>query len=252
MSQQDTRPPHSAPDAPLSDEQLGLAGRTARFFINSPLSPLFFMAMMLMGLMGLLVTPRQEDPQISVPMVDIFVSYPGASAQQVSTVAIAPLERIMSEIQGVKHVYSASERGRGMVTIQFEVGEQMGPSLVKVNDKIQSNMDKIPPGVSPPLIKARGIDDVPASTSRSGPRTSTKTACRMWTTASCACWPSTSCRASRKFPIRAAASWSAVAPSRCGSRSIRSASRLQHQPRPSGPDHQDGELGAAGWRRRVG
>jgi multidrug efflux pump subunit AcrB len=162
MSQQDTRPPHSAPDAPLSDEQLGLAGRTARFFINSPLSPLFFMAMMLMGLMGLLVTPRQEDPQISVPMVDIFVSYPGASAQQVSTVAIAPLERIMSEIQGVKHVYSASERGRGMVTIQFEVGEQMGPSLVKVNDKIQSNMDKIPPGVSPPLIKARGIDDVPA------------------------------------------------------------------------------------------
>ena len=161
MSEQDTRPTHPT-SAPLSDEQLGLAGRTARFFINSPLSPLFFMAMMLMGLMGLLMTPRQEDPQISVPMVDIFVSYPGASAQQVATIAIAPLERIMSEIPGVKHVYSASERGRGMVTIEFDVGQKMGPSIVKVNDKIQSNMDKIPPGVSPPLIKAKGIDDVPA------------------------------------------------------------------------------------------
>ncbi|MCU0766147.1 MAG: efflux RND transporter permease subunit [Gammaproteobacteria bacterium] len=146
----------------MSDAYLGLAGRTARFFINSPLSPLLFMAMMLMGLMGLVLTPRQEDPQISVPMVDIFVSYPGASAQQVATVAIGPLERIMSEIPGVKHVYSASERGRGMVTVQFEVGEKMGPSLVKVTDKISSNMDKIPSGVSPPLIKSKGIDDVPA------------------------------------------------------------------------------------------
>jgi multidrug efflux pump subunit AcrB len=162
MSEQDTRLPNSTSGEPPSDEHLGLAGRTARFFINSPLSPLFFMAMMLMGLMGLLLTPRQEDPQISVPMVDIYVNYPGASAQQVATVAIAPLERIMSEIPGVEHVYSASERGRGMVTIQFEVGEQMGPSLVKVTDKISSNMDKIPPGVSPPLIKSKGIDDVPA------------------------------------------------------------------------------------------
>lgn len=148
-------------DAPLTDEQLGLAGRTARFFINSPLSPLFFISMMLMGLLGLMMTPRQEDPQISVPMVDIFVQYTGASADQVSNLAIEPLERIMSEIDGVKHVYSASQRGMGMVTIEFDVGEQMGPSLVKVNDKLDSNMDKIPPGVSPPLVKAKGIDDVP-------------------------------------------------------------------------------------------
>ncbi len=162
MSEQDTRLPNPASGEAHSDEHLGLAGRTARFFINSPLSPLLFMAMMLMGLMGLLVTPRQEDPQISVPMVDIYVNYPGASAQQVATVAIGPLERIMSEIPGVEHVYSASERGRGMVTIQFVVGEKMGPSLVKVTDKISSNMDKIPSGVSPPLIKSKGIDDVPA------------------------------------------------------------------------------------------
>ncbi len=140
---------------------LGLAGKTARFFINSPLAPLFFASMMFMGIIGLLVTPRQEDPQISVPMVDIFVQYQGASAEQVSTLAIQPLERLISEIPGVEHVYSASMRGRGAVTVQFEVGEQMGPSLVKINDKLDSNLDLIPPGVSPPLVKARGIDDVP-------------------------------------------------------------------------------------------
>ncbi|MEW8693704.1 MAG: efflux RND transporter permease subunit, partial [Candidatus Thiodiazotropha endolucinida] len=121
-------------------------------------------AMMLMGLLGLIITPRQEDPQISVPMVDIFVQYPGAAADQVAALAIEPLERIMSEIPDVKHVYSASQRGGGAVTIEFEVGEEMGPSLVKVNDKIDSNMDLIPPGVMPPLVKAKGIDDVPVVT----------------------------------------------------------------------------------------
>jgi multidrug efflux pump subunit AcrB len=117
--------------------------------------------MLLMGLLGLLMTPRQEDPQISVPMVDIFVQYPGASADQVSNLAIQPLERMVSEIPGVKHVYSATMRGMGMVTIEFDVGEEMGPSLVKVNEKLDSNMDKIPPGVMPPLVKSKGIDDVP-------------------------------------------------------------------------------------------
>ncbi|MEJ2393850.1 MAG: efflux RND transporter permease subunit [Candidatus Thiodiazotropha sp.] len=146
---------------PNHEAHLGIAGRTARFFIQSPLSPLFFMAMMLMGLLGLIITPRQEDPQISVPMVDIFVQYPGAAANQVSALAIEPLERIMSEIPGMKHVYSAAQRGGGVVTVEFEVGEKMGPSLVKVNDKIDSNMDIIPPGVMPPLVKAKGIDDVP-------------------------------------------------------------------------------------------
>ncbi|MCW8920857.1 MAG: efflux RND transporter permease subunit, partial [Sedimenticola sp.] len=160
MNQEDAKKDDLSP-VQLTDDQLGLAGRTARFFINSPLSPLFFISMMLMGLLGLMMTPRQEDPQISVPMVDIFVQYSGASADQVSNLAIEPLERIMSEIDGVKHVYSASQRGMGMVTIEFDVGEEMGPSLVKVNDKLDSNMDKIPPGVSPPLVKAKGIDDVP-------------------------------------------------------------------------------------------
>ena len=164
MSQDVTSSASERKDPPFTDESLGIAGRTARFFIRSPLSPLFYVAMLLMGLMGLILTPRQEDPQISVPMIDIMVAYPGASAQQVANVAVQPLERIMSEIPGVKHVYSASQRGQGIVTVEFEVGEEMGPSLVKVNDKIASNMDKIPPGVMPPLVKSKGIDDVPIVT----------------------------------------------------------------------------------------
>ncbi len=144
---------------------LGLAGKTAQAFIHSPLSPLLFLAMLAMGILGLMATPRQEDPQISVPMIDIFLSYPGASAQQVSDMAVEPLERIMSEIPGVKHVYSASMRAQGVVTVRFKVGEETGPSLVKVHDKMASNLDKMPAGIQmPPLIKAKGIDDVPVVT----------------------------------------------------------------------------------------
>ncbi|MEJ2608677.1 MAG: efflux RND transporter permease subunit [Candidatus Thiodiazotropha sp.] len=164
MSQNDDNLDQLHSTDPNYEAHLGIAGRAARFFIQSPLSPLFFLAMMLMGLLGLVMTPRQEDPQISVPMVDVFVQYPGAAADQVASLAIDPLERIMSEIPGMKHVYSASQRGGGVVTIEFEVGEEMGPSLVKVNDKIDSNMDLIPPGVMPPLVKAKGIDDVPIVT----------------------------------------------------------------------------------------
>ena len=145
-------------------QDLGMAGRMAQAFIHSPITPLLFFAMLAMGIMGLIMTPRQEDPQISVPMIDIYVQYPGATSIEVSSLAIEPLERIMSEIPGVKHVYSAAERGRGMVTVRFIVGEELGPSIVKVHDKIQSNLDKMPPGIQPPLVKPVGIDDVPAVT----------------------------------------------------------------------------------------
>ena len=165
MSEIDTRPAEPpVSGVELEEHNLGLAGKTARFFINSPLSPLLYLAMFLLGLLGLIITPRQEDPQISVPMVDIFVQYPGAEADQVAQLAIQPLERIMWEIEGVKHVYSASMRGQGIVTVEFDVGEEMERSLVRVNDQLDSNMDKIPPGVMPPLVKAKGIDDVPIVT----------------------------------------------------------------------------------------
>nr|VFJ54028.1 MAG: Multidrug efflux pump subunit AcrB [Candidatus Kentron sp. FM]VFJ60277.1 MAG: Multidrug efflux pump subunit AcrB [Candidatus Kentron sp. FM]VFK13222.1 MAG: Multidrug efflux pump subunit AcrB [Candidatus Kentron sp. FM] len=166
MTNQTTPKKNLPPSATLEEEQeeLGLAGRITQAFIDSPLSPLLFLAMLLMGILGLIMTPRQEDPQISVPMVDVMVAYPGASSQQVARLAIDPLQRLMSEIPGVKHVYAASARGRGMVTVEFDVGQELGPSIVKVHDKIQSNMDKIPPGVSPPLVQPKGIDDVPVVT----------------------------------------------------------------------------------------
>jgi multidrug efflux pump subunit AcrB len=159
------RPAPGHPPQPREEKvSLGLAGNLARIFITSPLSPILLMASLFIGVMGLLFTPRQEDPEISVPMIDIFISYPGVSPQQVASLAIDPLERIMSDIPGVKHVYSASERGRGIVTVRFEVGEKLGPSIVKVHDKLQSNLDRIPPGVSMPLVKPKGIDDVPVVT----------------------------------------------------------------------------------------
>ena len=159
------RPALDHPPLPVEHTPpLGLAGNIARIFIESPLSPLLLAATLFIGLIGLLFTPRQEDPEISVPMIDIFVAYPGAAAEQVANLAISPLERIMSEIPGVKHVYSASQRGRGMVTVRFKVSEPLGPSIVKVHDKLQSNLDRMPPGVEMPLVKPKGIDDVPVVT----------------------------------------------------------------------------------------
>ena len=162
MSQQDSTNLDNLDE--LKDANLGLAGQMARYFINSPLTPLLYIAMLMMGIMGYLLIPRQEDPQISVPMVDLRIQYPGASAKKVADLAISPLERIMSEIPGVKHVYSMSMRNEGIVTVQFEVGETMRDSLVKVNDKLDSNRDKMPPGVAYPKVDPVGIDDVPIIT----------------------------------------------------------------------------------------
>ncbi len=148
----------------MPEPRLGLAGGIARSFIDSPLSPLLLLASLFVGMLGLLLTPRQEDPEILVPMIDIFISYPGASSEQVASLAVEPLERMMSEIPGIKHIYSASQHGQGIVTVRFQVGEELGPSIVKVHDKLQSNLDKIPPGVAMPLVKPKGIDDVPVVT----------------------------------------------------------------------------------------
>ncbi len=150
--------------APNDKEGLGLAGAMTKAFIHSPLTLLFLIAWLVLGVLGFIFTPRQEDPQIDVPMVDVFFQFPGASAEQVASLATDPLERMMSEIQGVKHVYSASQRGAGMVTVEFDVGQKMEPSLVRLYDKLSSNQDKIPPGVSQPLVKPKAVDDVPVVT----------------------------------------------------------------------------------------
>ncbi|HUO53100.1 MAG TPA: efflux RND transporter permease subunit [Rhodoblastus sp.] len=158
----------AAPNAPNADHrphaELGFAGRVARAFVESPLTPLLLIAFFLIGLLGMAITPREEDPQISVPMVDIFVAYPGASSSEVAHLVSEPLEKLMSELSGVKHVYSMSREGMAMVTVRFDVGEQMEPSLVKLYDKLYSHMDLIPKGVLPPLVKPKSIDDVPVVT----------------------------------------------------------------------------------------
>ena len=143
---------------------LGIAGNIAKQFIMSPVTPLLMFAFLAIGVLGLVLTPRQEDPKISVPMVDIFVQYPGASAEQVTSLVTEPLEGLLSEMPGVRHVYSANQRGESIITVRFKVGEELEASIVNIHDKIQSNMDKIPPGVAMPLIKPIGIDDVPIVT----------------------------------------------------------------------------------------
>ncbi len=160
-SNENSDPEKSNPEQPELDQNLGIAGNTAKQFINSPVTPLIMLAFLAIGVLGLLLTPRQEDPKISVPMVDIYVQYPGASAEQVESLVTEPLERLMSELPGVRHVYSATQRGASIVTVRFKVGQAHGDSIVKVHDKLQSNLDKIPPGVSMPLVKPVGIDDVP-------------------------------------------------------------------------------------------
>lgn len=144
-----------------SDNNLGAAGKLAKTFITSPLSILFFLAMLGAGIIGLISTPRQEDPQISVPLIDIFISYPGATSKEVADITVRPLSRLMSHLLGVKHVYSVSDKGRGIITVEFDVGEEMGASIIKVRDKIHSNMDLMPEGVRMPIVKPKEIDDVP-------------------------------------------------------------------------------------------
>jgi multidrug efflux pump subunit AcrB len=139
----------------------GLAGAIARAFVDSKLTPLVILTSVLLGLIAVLALPREEEPQIKVPMVDVALAMPGASAEEVESRVAAPLERLVWEIPGVEYVYSTSQPGRALVVVRFQVGEDVERSLVKLHQKLDGNADRIPPGVSPPLIKARSIDDVP-------------------------------------------------------------------------------------------
>ncbi len=149
---------------PQEPKKRDIAGDMARTYINSPITPLFIIIGFVIGIMGLMLTPRQEDPQVAVPMVDIFLQYPGASNQQVEALVSEPLQRFLKEIAGVENVFSASSRGQAVITAQFYVGENMEKALVNAYSKIASNMDLMPEGVLPPLVKPKGADDVPLVT----------------------------------------------------------------------------------------
>ena len=142
-------------------ERLGAAGKLAAAFIESKLTPLFILASLALGAMAVVGLPREEEPQIVVPMVDVFVAMPGASPAEVEQRVTRPVEQLLWEVPGVEYIYSTSSPGQAMVIVRFHVGQNEEDALVRLNQKLQANLDRIPPGASPPLVKPRSIDDVP-------------------------------------------------------------------------------------------
>lgn len=139
----------------------GIAGKIAKLFIDSKLTILLMVVFMVVGVWSSLLIPREEEPQIDVPMADIFVGYPGASATEVESRVVKPLEKLASNIPGVEYVYSTSTKEGAMVIVQFHVGEDIERSFVKLYNEMNKHMDLMPEGVTMPLVKTRAIDDVP-------------------------------------------------------------------------------------------
>jgi len=142
---------------------LGIAGRTSRFFVSSQLTPLIALVALLLGVFAVAVTPREEEPQINVTMANVIVAFPGASVRDVETLVATPAEQVLSQIRGIEHVFSVSRPGMAVLTVQFRVGEDRTQALVRLYDTVYSNKDWISPnlGVGEPIIKPMGIDDVP-------------------------------------------------------------------------------------------
>jgi len=142
-------------------QKTGAAGKIAQFFIDSKLTPLFIIAAVLLGIASVIALPREEEPQIIVPMIDIFVKMPGASSKEVEERVTSPMEKLLWEIPGVEYVYSTSSPGMSMVVVRFYVGQDEEKSIVRLQSKLTANYDLIPWSATPPLIKPRYIDDVP-------------------------------------------------------------------------------------------
>jgi multidrug efflux pump subunit AcrB len=139
----------------------GLAGRLAAAFIDSKLTPLVIVGSLALGLLAVVALPREEEPQIIVPMVDVFVQMPGATPAEVEQRVTRPMEKLLWEVPGVEYIYSTSSTGLSMVIVRFRVGEDEEPALVRLNQKLEAHFDLIPPGASRPIVKPRSIDDVP-------------------------------------------------------------------------------------------
>ncbi len=140
---------------------VGISGRVAQAFLNSKLTPLITVASLAVGLLGIIATPREEEPQISVPMIDVISAMPGVSPQEAENLLARPIEQRMLELPGVDHVYTMSGDGYAMVTVRFKVGEDQERSITKVQAKLAGAMDKAPTGALPPIVKSHSIDDVP-------------------------------------------------------------------------------------------
>ena len=141
--------------------QEGISGKIAHFFINSKLTILLMVALMIIGVYSSFLIPREEEPQINVPMADVMVGYPGASPTEVESRVAKPLEKIISNIKGVEHVHTMAMNGQAMLIVQFYVGQDVERSYVKLYDELAKHEDMFPKGVYKPMVKTRSIDDVP-------------------------------------------------------------------------------------------
>ncbi len=146
--------------------RLGISGRIASFFERSQLTPLLALLAMLLGFFAILVTPKEEEPQINVTMANVFIPYPGAAVEDVQNLVTIPAEQVLSQITGIEHVYSVTQPGMAVLTVQFKVGEDRIASLVRLHDTLMANSDWIPKhvGVGDFIVKPKGIDDVPIVT----------------------------------------------------------------------------------------
>jgi len=147
-------------------ERLGFSGAIARKFLQSQITPLLALVGFLLGLFAVAITPREEEPQINVTFANVFVPFPGATAVEVEHLVTTPAEQVLSEIEGVKHIYSVSRPGMAVLTVEYEVGEDRTQAIVRLYNAVFSNQDWLPPnlGTLTPIIKPKGIDDVPIVT----------------------------------------------------------------------------------------
>ncbi len=148
----------------MTNNRRGLSGRIAALFIGSKLTPLIMSVALLLGLVAVVATPREEEPQIVVPMADVWLPFPGASAKIVEEQLTKPFERKISEIKGVEYVYSISRPGGALIIVRFYVGQVMEQSLVDLYDKLMSNQDLLPPGAELPVVKTKDVNDIPIVT----------------------------------------------------------------------------------------
>src|SRR6185369_12462542 len=146
--------------------RLGIAGRIAAFFQAAQITPLLALIVLLLGVAAVLVTPREEEPQINVTMANVLVPFPGASVRDVEQMVATPAEQVLAQIAGVEHVMSTSRPGLAILTVQFKVGVPRTEALVRLYDTVNSNANWLPRGlgVLDPIIKPKGIDDVPIVT----------------------------------------------------------------------------------------
>ena len=142
---------------------LGISGKTAKYFLDTEITPLLAILGFLLGVFAVMITPREEEPQINVTFANVFIAFPGASAEDVEQLVSIPAEQILSEIEGIKHIYSVSKPGMSVLTVQFKVGEDRTQAIVRLYNAVYSNQGWLPKGlgVAQPIIKPKGIDDVP-------------------------------------------------------------------------------------------